>query len=275
MLRNKKSSSYKNRSTNITNVKNVTNKKSPKLKNNNKFMKKSNISPRFQITDFDESNLLKSPAPVAPQVLNSHENPYIPISSSPSIAYQDRYQDPKPIEIEDDNNDDDEYYENSDSYDEYDSDDGINTDTANDSYATSIKNKDMRIFKMKIMLEEKRKQMFEKEREVRELQQNNSFLETVISDYEKYNKAILEEKNKQKKAIQILSEHIRDISREIKNDDYKLGRVKNDQYMLLEELKNIQNEMKEALSLNGSKNEYTSTDEQKYDSYSDHNSYFD
>ena len=103
--------------------------------------------------------------------------------------------------------------------------------------------------------------MFEKEQEVKELQKYNSFLESVITDYEKYNKSILEEKTKQKTAIKILSDHIRDISKEMKIDDYKLNRVKGDQRILLEELQNIRNELRDAFVLNGRENEYISSDD--------------
>ena len=259
MIKNKNRSSYKNKS---------RNKKSSEIGNSYNFMKKSNISPRFQVTDLNESNLLKSPAPVAPQVINSIENPYTISNNSAPIVNQDQN---SSINYDNtDNNTDDEYYENSDIYDEYNSDDDINMDNVNDSYATSIRNKDMRIFKMKVILEEKKKQMFEKEKEVRELHQNNSFLQAVINDYENYNNVILEEKNKQKIAIKILSDHIRDISRDIKNDHYKLGHAKKDQNMLLEELKNIQDEIKEALSMKGNRNDYISSDEQTYNSFSDY-----
>jgi hypothetical protein len=265
MMKSKRSISYNSRS---------KNKKSTNIgRYSPKFMKKSDISPRFQFTNFYESNFDKSPAPVAPLVFNNYENPYPVSSYSQSIEDQDERSNIKNDNTND--NTDDEYYENSDSYDSHDNserEDATSMNSAFDtSYATSIRNKDMRIFKMKIILEEKKKQMFEKEREIRELHQNNSFLQNVINDYEKYNNAILEEKKKQKTAIKILSDHIRDISKEMNEDEYNLGRVKNDQYMLLEELKNIQNEMKQALLSNGRSNEYESSDEQ----ISDHNSDYD
>ena len=278
MMKNKRSTSYKSRSRNTKSA-NIRDRYS------NKFMKKSNISPRFQFTDFYESNFDKSPAPVAPLVFNNYHNPYMASSFSQPITDQYEKSNIK-RDITDDNTDDntedniydntydntdDEHYENGDSYDDSDSE----YDTTDASYATSIRNKDMRIFKMKIILEEKKKQMFEKEREIRELHQDNSFLQSVINDYEKYNNSILEEKKKQKIAIKILSDHIRDISKEINDDEYNLGRVRNDQYMLLEELKNIQNEMKQALLSNGRSNEYVSSDEQIYDHNSDYDLYSD
>ena len=231
MIKNRKSTSYKNRS---------RNKKSNRNKSSKVFMKKSFISPSLQINDLNDlnnENFIESPAPVASQALNSDE--YIDNNETEWDEIDE--------EGRDSDNDEEQYI-----------------DTENDSYATSIKNKDLRIFKMKFILEEKKKQMFEKEQEVKELQKYNSFLESVITDYENYNRSILEEKNKQKTAIKILSDHIRDISKEMKTDDYKLNRVKSDQRILLDELQNIRNELREALALNGRENEYISSDEDEY-----------
>jgi hypothetical protein len=238
MIKNRKSTSYKNR---------LRNKKPSGSKSSKVFMKKSFISPSLQINELNHENFIESPAPVAPQVLNNDEH------------------------IDDIERDKDEFYENSDSYDDHDDHDDYSdndeeqyVDKENDSYATSIKNKDLRIFKMKCILEEKKKQMFEKEQEVKELQKYNSFLEYVITDYEIYNRSILEEKTKQKTAIKILSDHIRDISKEMKIGDYKLNRVKGDQRILLEELQNIRNELRDAFVLNGRRNEYISSDDDEY-----------
>jgi hypothetical protein len=193
MIKNRKSTSYKNRSRNKNTSRNKNrsrNKKSNRSKSSKVFMKKSFISPSLQINELNHENFIESPAPVAPQALNNDEH------------------------IENIERGWNEFYENSDNYDDHDNHDNHDdysdndeeqyVDKENDSYATSIKNKDLRIFKMKFILEEKKKQMFEKEQEVKELQKYNSFLEYVITDYEKYNKSILEEKTKQKTAIKIL-----------------------------------------------------------------------
>ena len=50
----------------------------------------------------------------------------------------------------------------------------------------------------------------------------------------------------------------------MKTGDYKLNRVKSDQRILLDELQNIRNELREALALNGRENEYISSDEDEY-----------
>lgn len=217
----------------IQDKKKSTNKNANKNEKIEKFMTESFITPNLDDNEINYDNLIKSPASVASRVLNKNDNQ----------EYEDSY---------DEYNSNDEY--NSD--DEYDN----NNNKSNDmykkydekSYSTLTKNKDIRILKMKNILEERKKQMLEKEKEMKDLQKDNSFLESIIIDYQNYNRSILEEKNKQKIAIKILSEHIRDISRNINNDDYKLNNIKMDQSILLKELQTIRNEVKDALLLNGS-----------------------
>ena len=131
-----------------------------------------------------------------------------------------------------------------------------------ETYANATRKKDLKIYRMKDLLDKKRKLMFEKEREIKELGKQNSFLETVVHDYENYNTVILEEKIKQKKALKILSDHIREISKNIKSDEFKLNRVKVDQTLLLDEIQNIRDEIEYILRTSGSSNKYISSDDE-------------
>ena len=134
-----------------------------------------------------------------------------------------------------------------------------------ESYANTTMKKDVRIYKMKDLLRKKRTQMFDKEKEIREVRGQNSFLETVVNDYENYNNIILDEKKKQKKALKILSDHIREISKNIKNDEFKLNRVKMDQTALLKEIQNIRDEIEYVLQTRGSN--YISSDDEYQKEY--------
>lgn len=134
-------------------------------------------------------------------------------------------------------------------------------DETEESYSNTTMKKDVRIYKMKDMLRNKRKQMFDKEKEIRDIREQNSFLETVVNDYENYNNIILDEKRKQKKALKVLSDHIREISKNIKNDEFKLNRVKMDQTALLKEIQNIRDEIEYVLKTRGDNNNYVSSDD--------------
>ena len=143
--------------------------------------------------------------------------------------------------------------------------DGENNDMiipSEETYANTTRKKDLKIYRMKDLLDKKKKIMFEKENEIKELGKQNSFLETVVHDYENYNTVILDEKIKQKKALKILSQHIREISKNIRNDDFKLNRVKMDQTLLLEEIQNIRDEIEYVFKSNGRNNVYMSSDDE-------------
>jgi hypothetical protein len=219
-----------------------------------KFMKSSQISPHFinNVLDRDldyEPNYDKSLESHASHAVNTTLN----VNEN----------------IESGSGNDESYHSNNTLDSDYDSDndsdyDEIQADHDNDndnSYSSITKTKDLKIFKMKNLLAQKRSTLLYKEQEIKELGKQNSFLETVIRDYEKYNTTILEEKQKQKKALKILSQHIRDIYKNNNNnnkDDLYLSRVKNDQTLLLDEIEKIRDEIAHVLNSRGV--EYQSSD---------------
>ena len=214
--------------------------KSPKIDD---FMKNSMISPVFQYPGENYPISHQSHAPHTPHT--SHAVEYMSDKSVPS--------------------EDSEGYTSSDeSYIDNETNEMIPIE---ETYANATRKKDLKIYRMKDLLDKKRKLMFEKEREIKELGKQNSFLETVVHDYENYNTVILEEKIKQKKALKILSDHIREISKNIKNDEFKLNRVKVDQTLLLDEIQNIRDEIEYVLSSSGSSNKYMSSDDESQTDY--------
>jgi chromosome segregation ATPase len=200
----------------------VSPKKISDSPNIDEFMKNSMISPAFQSV---EENY-----PISHQSHPSHASqPAQDVSSSDDSSLGSDYESP---------------------------------DETEESYSNTTMKKDVRIYKMKDMLRNKRKQMFDKEKEIRDIIEQNSFLETVVNDYENYNNIILDEKRKQKKALKVLSDHIREISKNIKNDEFKLNRVKMDQTALLKEIQNIRDEIEYVLKTRGDNNNYVSSDDE-------------
>lgn len=215
-----------------------------------KFMKSSQISPYFINNELDrdldyESNYGKSLESHASHAVNTIPNVNENIESGSGSGSDES---------------DESYHSNTTLDSDNDEIQTIDNDNDNDnSYSSITKTKDLKIFKMKNLLAHKRKILLNKEQEIKELGKQNSFLETVIRDYEKYNTTILEEKQKQKKALKILSQHIRDIYKNINNkDDLHLSRVKNDQTLLLDEIEKIRDEI--AYVLNSRGVEYQSSD---------------
>jgi hypothetical protein len=220
----------------------------------NGFMRKNMISPKFQNSIYDSN------------YLNSHA------SHASHVSEVAKYKSEKPRD-EIDNGDNSDNSDNSNEYTSTSDDDMIEknmrdnkyNDNANNTYSRAVRETDLKIYKMKDLLDKKKKLMFDKEKEIKEIGIQNSFLQTVVTDYEKYNSAILEEKIKQKKALKILSDHIRDISRNINSDEFRLNRVKKDQTLLLEEIQNIRDEIEYMLRTSGSSKTYVSSDDE-YDS---------
>ena len=101
---------------------------------------------------------------------------------------------------------------------------------------------------MKCLLDEKKKNIIKKNNEIRELSKENAYLENLITDYDKLHTNNLDEKQKQKRALKILSSHIRNISKDMNKDHYELHRVKNDQKMIMEEIEKLRDEMSDILN---------------------------
>ena len=238
-----------------------------------KFMKSSQISPHFINNDLDldldldyEPNYGKSLESHASHAVNITPNVNENIESGSGSGSDESDESDHSNATLDSNNESDNNDNNDDN------------DVNDDSYSSITKTKDLKIFKMKNLLAQKRSTLLYKEQEIKELGKQNSFLETVIRDYEKYNTTILEEKQKQKKALKILSQHIREISKNNnnnnnnnKNDSY-LSRVKNDQTLLLDEIEKIRDEIAHVLNSRGV--EYQSSDgdgDADVDEYNDDN----
>ena len=111
------------------------------------------------------------------------------------------------------------------------------------SYAANTSGKDLKLYDMKCLLEKKRKAIHDKNREVKELATENPYLSSVVSDYDSIQGTVLEEKKTQKSALKILSKHIRDISENMKHDEFQLDRIREDQLVLMEEIDKLRKEI--------------------------------
>jgi hypothetical protein len=116
-----------------------------------------------------------------------------------------------------------------------------------DEYANDIAENDKNIYNMKCILENKKQLLLYKNREIKELAKQNSFLNSILSDYEKIKLRILEEKRKQQDAIKIISKHISQISKNMNEDDYHIEQLQDDQSLMLKELEKIRMEVKEVM----------------------------
>ena len=112
------------------------------------------------------------------------------------------------------------------------------------SYAANTSSKDLNLYDMKCLLKKKRNSVYDKKREVKELATDNPYLSRVVSDYENMQSIDLDEKKSQKYALKILSKHIRDISENMKHDEFQLDRIREDQLILMEEIDKLRKEIR-------------------------------
>ena len=145
---------------------------SPKIKNKSpeldEFMRSSIISPEFQYSN----NKMNSHQSHAPHTSHVDESAYIAASYQPSEDSEEYTSTSDESYIDDERNE-------------------TVSPIYNESYANATRNKDLKIYRMKDLLDRKQKLMFDKEKEIKELGTQNSFLETFVDDYKKYNATIL------------------------------------------------------------------------------------
>ncbi len=152
----------------------------------------------------------------------------------------------------------------------------VNKEVDNSTYAYRTATKDLKIYDMKCLLDSKRKTILDKNNEIKESSNENYFLQKVVLEYEKMYRKILEEKQEQKKALKILSQYMRDISKTIKKDDFQLKRIRNDQKLLLDEIEKIREEVKyiASKSENLQHDDYLSSDNDDiYNAYDNYDTY--
>ena len=111
------------------------------------------------------------------------------------------------------------------------------------TYATNTSGKDLKLYEMKCMLDKKRKAIYNKNNQVKELASDNPYLSSVLSDYGNMRGTILEEKKSQKTALKILAKHIREISDHIKDDEFQLERIRDDMSILMDEIDKLRKDI--------------------------------
>ena len=111
------------------------------------------------------------------------------------------------------------------------------------TYATNTSDKDLKLYEMKCMLDKKRKAIYNKNNEVKELASDNPYLSSVLSDYGNMRGTILEEKKSQKTALKILAKHIREISEHIKDDEFQLESIRDDMSILMDEIDKLRKDI--------------------------------
>ena len=107
--------------------------------------------------------------------------------------------------------------------------------------------RDAALIKIESQIEAKRKMLMEKRKSLEKVSKENDLLKLVLKDYNKYYDAIKREKEKQFNAMNLLNDYVGDIIKSGKFTDADIMRAKEDQQLILDELKHIRKDLDEAI----------------------------
>ena len=103
----------------------------------------------------------------------------------------------------------------------------------------TLLDKNERLIQIEEIIEAKRKMLHQKQKKIKSILKQNRFLDIVKSDYEKYYFYIIEQKQDQIKALEILNNYINDLSSSEFLSKYNLKDAKIEQERILREIKYI------------------------------------
>jgi hypothetical protein len=107
--------------------------------------------------------------------------------------------------------------------------------------------RDTALIKIESQIEAKRKMLMEKRKSLEKVSKENELLKLVLKDYNKYYNAIKREKEKQFNAMNLLNDYVGDIIKSGKFTEADIMRAKEDQQLILDELKHIRKDLDEVI----------------------------
>ena len=103
--------------------------------------------------------------------------------------------------------------------------------------------RDKKIFQMKSELENRKRLLCAKRHQLIQNKKENSLLGSVLDDYEKYNKHVIDENEKKTIFLQMLYSYIERISHDLKLTDSKLKESKDEQRDIMKEISFLKGEI--------------------------------
>ena len=103
--------------------------------------------------------------------------------------------------------------------------------------------RDHKIIQLKAELENRKKLLCMKRRQLKSNVRENHFLKDVVDDYDTYNKHIISQKEKQVVFLQMLNQYIDNINQDLSLTNNQLQNSKNDQREILKEITYLKNEL--------------------------------
>jgi len=99
------------------------------------------------------------------------------------------------------------------------------------------------IFQMKSELENRKRILCEKRKQLKHITNENSMLSEVLADYDKYNKHIVKQKQDQMIFLHMLHEYIANITTDMNITGSQLNESRMEQREILSEISNLKSEL--------------------------------
>jgi len=103
--------------------------------------------------------------------------------------------------------------------------------------------RDHKIYQMKAELENRKKMLCAKRKQLADSERENTFLKGVADDYDTYNKHIISQKEQQILFLNTLNQYIDNITNDLQLTDTKLKESKHEQREITKEITYLKNEL--------------------------------
>lgn len=107
---------------------------------------------------------------------------------------------------------------------------------------------DDRLIQIEDLIDRKRKMLINKQKKLRFITKQNTFLDAVKNDYERYYSYIEQQKRDQIRALELLDEYIKDLTLSGKLSKHNIEDAKEEQSRILREVKSIKESLDDIIN---------------------------
>jgi hypothetical protein len=111
----------------------------------------------------------------------------------------------------------------------------------------NLAKRDHMIFQMKAELENRKKMLCSKRKEMKKNVSENGLLNQVLADYSKYNQDIVNQKREQIDFLKLLHEYVGNVSHDIHATSTLLKESRTDQREILKEINHLKHDLEELM----------------------------
>jgi macrodomain Ter protein organizer (MatP/YcbG family) len=110
--------------------------------------------------------------------------------------------------------------------------------------------RDHKIYQMKAELENRKKMLCTKRKQLVNSERENTFLKDITDDYDRYNKHIISQKEQQIAFLNTLNQYIDNVTKDLHLTDTKLKESRQEQREITKEMTYLKNELDDLVEKN-------------------------